>query len=262
MVHRVWAKGVNNVEFFERLLGAVPEGKLKEKRFVDRRYCSVDVTLKRDSGLSLPGVVKDLSVYGIRVEMKSPLKKDEIIQIQASRDKGPLAKGRYTQDTIKAKVVWARKKKSSEDFSAGLKFADTRSNLRDSWVFMLLNLLGFRVDYKQQRRGTVRFPTHIKVKYQEPQGYYSGWGTLADFSKGGMAILTNSQIPEKLSLDLEVGPYGNLPILFIRGKVVWSGYSKQEKTPMAGIEFHDIAKNQEKIVNKYILAIMDELMQK
>jgi len=250
------------MEFLDKIIGNIPQGKLKEKRFIDRRHCSVDVTLKRETGFSAPGAVKDVSVYGIRIETKVLLRKDEIVQVQASREKGPLAKGRFAQDTIKAKVVWARKKRSCDLFSAGLKFADTRANLRDSWIFTLLNLLGFKVDYKEQRRSTVRFPAHIKVKYQEPQGYYSGWGTLADFSKGGMAILTNTQIPEMLKLDLEVGPYGNLPILFIRGKVAWSGYSKMEKTPMAGIEFHEVARNQEKVVNRYILAIMDELMQK
>lgn len=249
------------MEFIEKLLGEVPQGKIKEKRFIDRRHCTVDVALKRETGFSAPGVVKDVSVYGIRVETKVLLKKDEIIQVQASREKGPLAKGRFAQDVIKAKVVWTRKKKNTDLFSAGLKFADTRANLRDSWIFTLLNLLGFRVDYKEQRRSTVRFPAHIKVKYQEPQGYYSGWGTLADFSKGGVAILTNSQIPEKLTLDLEIGPYGNLPILFVRGKVAWAGYSKVEKTPMAGIEFNEVARAQEKILNRYILAIMDELMQ-
>jgi hypothetical protein len=250
------------MDFLEKLMGKVPSSKAKEKRIADRRPCNIEVFIKKESEGDFPAIIKDIGIYGVRIEGTKSLKNGEMVSIQAVRDKGIFAKARFTQDSIKAMVVWARKKKGSSDFAAGLKFSDTRSNLRDSWVFIVLSLYGFKASYKEQRRRTVRFPTHLKVKYQEPQGYYNGWGTLVDLGQGGLSMLTNEQVQELVTLDLEIGPYQSLPITFLRGKVMWSGYSKAQKTPMMGVEFFGLQPPQIKMLNKYIIAIVEELAQK
>jgi hypothetical protein len=246
----------------EKLTGKLPENLTKEKRFADRRACAVDVFLIKEGKEPVPGVIRDIGVYGIRVEGKISLKKDEVITVQAIKDKGIFTKGRFKQESISTKVVWCRKKRNSPESAAGLKFSDSRTNLRDSWVFTLLNIYGFRINYGEQRRRAARFPTHLKVKYHEPQGYYNGWGNLIDLSNSGLSMLTNSEIPLHVTLEMEMGPYQNLPITFLKGKVAWSGYSKQQKTPIAGIEFYGLNDNQVKMLNKYLVAIVEELAQK
>ncbi len=246
----------------EKLTGKLPESMAKEKRFADRRACAVDVFLIKEGKEPVPGVIRDIGVYGVRVEGNISLKKDEIVTVQALKDKGVLTKGRFKQDCVKTKVVWSRKKRTSLEFTAGLKFSDTRTNLRDSWVFALLNIYGFRINYGEQRRRAARFPTHLKLKYHEPQGYYNGWGTLVDLGKGGLSMLTNTEIPMHVTLEMELGPYQNLPIIFLKGKIAWSGFSKQQKTPIAGLEFYGLNDVQIKMLNKYLVAVVEELAQK
>lgn len=251
------------MDFIEKLTGRVRPERLKEKRFVDRRTCDIDVALKvGEAGEIFPGKIKDIGIYGIRVECRKPLKKDDEIYVQVQKGKGVFAQRGFRYDTVKGKVVWTRKKKISADVIAGLKFADTRSVLRDSWVFLLLSLYGFKADYKIQRRRSVRFPMNIRVRYNEPQGYYSGGGTLVDIGIGGIAMLTQTQIPDKVSLDLEWGPYGRLQTMQVRGEVAWSGYSRRDKTPIAGVTFNQLNDHQTKLLNRYIIAVLEEIAQK
>lgn len=250
------------MNFFEKLTGKISTERLKEKRYIDRRRCDIEVLLNREDGEQLPGAIKDIGVYGVRVEASKQFKMGETVSIQVHKDKGIFEGGRFRNDTVRAKVVWIRKKKGASAFSAGLKFADTRNSLRDSWVFLVLSKYGFKVDYKIQRRRSVRFPTSIKIKYNEPQGYYTGFGTLVDIGSGGIAMMTNTQIPEQVTLDLEWGPYSNLQSVIVRGIVAWSGYSRRDKTPIAGVRFGELNEHQKKLLNKYIVAVVEELAQK
>lgn len=251
------------MDLFEKLTGKLRSEKIKEKRFADRRLCDIDASLYLE-GFKDPidCVIKDISVYGVRVESQRQLKKEDSVLIQVEKNKGIFTGRRFRSDTVKSKVVWARKKKNSPAFALGLKFADTRSNLRDSWVFLLLSLYGFKVNYDIQRRRSVRFPSSIRIRYNEPQGYYTGAGTLVDIGTGGIAMLTQTQIPDKVSLDLEWGPYGRLATMHIRGTVAWSGFSKRDKTPIAGVTFTELNSHQDRLLHKYIVAVVEDSAQK
>ncbi|MDQ7824292.1 MAG: PilZ domain-containing protein [Candidatus Eremiobacteraeota bacterium] len=250
------------MDFLSKITGKLPEQKIKEKRFVDRRHCSIDVTLLKDGKERIPAVIKDIAVYGLGMECSKPFRKDEQVDIIVPKDKGVFSKFRFSQDTVKARVVWTRKKKNVEIYAAGVRFADSRINLRDSWVFGLLGLYGFQVKYSEQRRKVIRYPTSIKVKYIEPRGYYNGWGTLVDLSLGGLSMLTHEEIQKQVVLDFELGPSHKLPILYLRGTITWNGYSKRDKTPIEGVEFVKLNAAQEKLLHKYMMDIVEELAQK
>lgn len=231
-----------------------------ERRFCGRARCEIEVFCESISGEAFPAVLSDFGCNGIRLRVPHQMEKGRYLMVAPLTGAAIPVKTRYTVNKIKAQVVWCRKRRKDSGFTMGLKFEETRQILKKSWIYCLLSTYGMETSHTYQRRKSVRISAELPVRYSEPKGHYSGTGRLVDLGMGGAGLMVNQKIDRGVKLDLEIGPVGKLPVLRAGGEVAWTGFSRREKTPVVGICFTGLSRNQAGILGRYARTLLREQM--
>ncbi len=227
-----------------------------ERRFSGRKNCDVSVQRMYDSAW-VDVTIKNISPYGLGLESEVPFKDGQIFELKADPVKEPFGKVLFKKDTISVETVWASKRRIDSKFTAGVKFIDTRTHLKDSWILSLIEQTGLRVDHKIHWRAYIRYPAFLDVHYDSLNGNFEGSGKMINISAGGIALETASTLPVHTNLNLRLGPEFGLQQVSAVGEVCWSSYLEATKTAMQGIAFQfPISEN--KLLYKYVetIAIM------
>ena len=245
------------MSFFDQIFNKSYDEMKKEKRISDRKRCNLPIFAIKDDQV-FKGLITDVSVYGMQIEIPVKLPKDAVINIQADRSNEPFYHNTaFKNDTVKAKIIRVSNKTHFDRYMYGIKYFDTKENLLDSFVFYLIKYFGFNTFYKSQKREYVRFTKAIKLKYQEPLGYHGGNGTLIDINDYGMALTTFNKLPKKIQLDVTLEEFEKVPCFTLRGEVMWVGLLKECKTAICGIKFGNLTNKQKELLKKLITAIVE-----
>jgi DNA-binding response OmpR family regulator len=103
---------------------------------------------------------------------------------------------------------------------------------------------------KRERRRQLRVPVQVPVLCTGVRSYHA---KTLDLCEGGMAIQFAERIANEESLRFSLELPGIDQKLELRGEVAWEGQTKQ-----AGVRFHDVTEQQQKILRKWLTSQLPE----
>ncbi len=227
---------------FKRLLpgGSTPT---EERREIVRVQCKVPAICRPlDGGKEMKVVVIDMGLRGIRIETPTKLGKNRSV-VMTRPNGGPGI----------CKVVWGRPKRFSQLFLAGLQFADTVENMRQSWIKQTLTQLGFSPGRIKEKRKHIRVPSEQRAVLSSTVGDDLTDGLLINLGIGGALVSLPIEVPKTVRVVLKVDPMGTLSPLEIPCTIRSCRKCKKSLKYLHGLRFED---QDNDLVRRYLALLM------
>ncbi|MDQ7823396.1 MAG: PilZ domain-containing protein [Candidatus Eremiobacteraeota bacterium] len=226
---------------------------IEEKRFSPRVRCLIDAQVTLPSGEGIKAAVVEVSLTGMRLSCDRKLSSGALVKIAPVKGEGLLRESKFPEGAVTMQVVWSRQRKTTRDYTAGLKFADTEKNLEGSWAAYVLDRYGIAVGFSTQRRKKSRIPVELSLSIALPLQQVVG--TVLDLGIGGMLVSTDIDISKKDILGFRVGPYRHLETLYCNGKIVHQKTDAPRKSYTYGIVFTKMKEKQVSLLNSYLTTL-------
>lgn len=223
---------------------------MKEKRFFPRIRCAVDVRCIDELNQYFDGVVVEASLYGMRMYTSMKLKPEETYTVEVIGGRGVFRDEPDAGNPIKMKVVWCKKHGTTHDYLAGLHYEDTRKNLQNSWVALLLQKYGVSVGIAIQKRRRIRIPADLPLAISIALD--TKIGKIMDIGMGGMLIATEANVRVKEVMRFRIGPYEQLEPLFCDGRILHERYVPSTKKWVYGVLFMEMSDKQSHLLSSYL----------
>ena len=227
---------------------------LDERRHLVRMRCHYDVQYRlvsRDSGRKQhPGTIVDMSLGGMKLRCFQAPKVGDTVEVTYSVPTTDIQ-----ESTIPCKVEWVRHRERDFVAFVGLAYDASKDVMKKSWVKMLLKQLGFQSDKVFQRRKFVRAECIIPTKavYQRVETLD---GRLYNLGAAGALLEARRALPEGEFVELQVGPFEDLPRLDVTGTVVQ--VNKQHANYLLGVEFGVLSERATTRLGEYIRHLLTE----
>ena len=222
-----------------------------ERRFSGRKDCDIPVLRKDTDSTSDIVVIKNISPYGFGLNSENPFREGQIYELEVEPSSDFFKLESFKNRIITVETIWISKRRQNSKFSAGVKFADTREYIKDSWVINLIESTGLSVDHKIHFRAYIRYPISMNVQYDGLSTNVGGYGMVVNIGAGGIAMETNSQIPLHTNLNLRLGPEFGLQQVSTVGEVRWSMPFVLENKFVHGISFQ-LPISENNLLYKYV----------
>lgn len=176
-----------------------------ERRQLVRVRCRIPIQI-RVGERTISGWVIDMGVQGIRIRTGIPLKKGQAVAIRATVSQ------QSSQAWVSCRVMWVRTVEGGKHCLSGIRFHETRDNLRRTWVHRLLRELGLNENSLHERREFIRVDGRIPVKMQSLRdgGPMQSVETL-NLGVAGLLLRTTRPLYPGEHYNCWVGPWGKLP---------------------------------------------------
>lgn len=228
---------------------------LREKRIAPRVSCRLLAAAQiRNKPAEL--IITDISETGAKVESNVKLGRNMTFPLSVRTTKAIFAEAEFKRNTVIVKVAWCRSRYGKR-FTAGLLFADSKENLRRSWVYYILDRFGVSPENIFKQRDSLRIFTEIPVSCEVKDGD-AITGVIENISLGGVLILTRREIPKDTLLTLSIGPYNAMRQLRVMGKVIRVTPAEKPSHWLTGVSFYEPGKGEIGSLRKLILNIMNE----
>ncbi|MBI3925854.1 MAG: PilZ domain-containing protein [Armatimonadetes bacterium] len=229
-----------------------PAYSTEERRELIRLRCRIPVTVST-AVQTVKGTVIDMGLRGMRLKVDHPLPPDQDVQVGH-----PSPSSQYDVDQVRCRTVWYRKRRFSGDLMVGLLYADTPANMARSWVKYVLRAIGFDDEVIYQRRRFVRAEADIVVDLFDRVGNRLTDGTVANLGVGGALVLSEVSLPQGTNVRLEIGPYGNFPILSMIAKLVGVRKDRDDGRYFLSLRFISPEPEQVELLGKYVISLLKE----
>lgn len=220
-----------------------PDWQYDERRELVRMRCHYDVEYRfRDKRHK--GQIVDMSLGGMKLRCFQPPLIGETVEVTY---KVPSVDS--LNQTVPCKVQWVRARDRDYVQFVGLAYDAPDEVLRRSWVKMLLKQLGFQPDKIFQRRRYVRAEcvVPVRVVYQRVNTFD---GRLYNLGVKGALVEGQTPLEPGELVELQVGPFEDLPFFSIMGKVAQQ--TNHHKTVLVGVEFTDVGDRNAKYLGQYL----------
>ncbi len=208
-----------------------------------RCYCHVEV---EQGAEKVKGVVTDLGVDGLR--LKCPVKLDEGAAINI-RYPGTDAGG------VKCQVIWSNPHPRYVESISGLKYDDSSDNLRQSWVRLVLQELGFDESRVYQRRKFIRANASIPARLEAPNKSQLT-ARVVNLGVGGALLEVNEEFPRDTPVELDMSLWRILPALSLGGVVLDSRRDPESGLVLTGMRFGEMNPQQVELLGKYVVYLL------
>lgn len=91
-----------------------------------------------------------------------------------------------------------------------------------------------------ERRRYMRFDANVDVEYKIPQRSVAGISATKDFSREGLRLSADRELPAGAELEIKVILPGDDRPIFARGEVIWSAQTDTEGITDTGIRLTQI----------------------
>jgi len=139
------------------------------------------------------------------------------------------------------------------DFTAGLRFTDSREKIDNSWIGLLLDKFGLVAgEETNYKRRSVRVAAGIPATWRVLGGEQDHHGTVQDLSLDGTLLEVDRNIAAREPVVLKIGPYKSLRLLACRATIVHTHHSRTTKTWFAGARFSGLDESQTELLRTYL----------
>lgn len=204
----------------------------EERRSLVRLKCSYRSIYGHSEG-RFPGTITDLGEGGLALTSRDPLKVGQVIKVYC-----PFVDVDGPNDPIEGEICWARG--LGELTNAGLRFTVSSH----SWVFSVLQLLGFSSLSSRSKRRWVRAECKLPARIGEREVQVENLGV------GGALVKAKPVLPVG-DATITVGPYLKFEALVIEGVV---GETRDDG--LQAFEFREMDGPQLKLLGLYLKALL------
>lgn len=214
-----------------------------------RSYCLVQLAV---DGEQHKGTVTDIGLEGIRLKsLSAPLVIGAEVAVSY-----PKSTPGFELGVVRCVVLWSQK--VGREMVAGLRYNDTKENMRRSWVRYVLTELGFDEARTYQRR------RHIRVDGSIPARLFQGEESLVPDARvvnlgiGGALVETRNEVPKGIDADLEISLWRILPTLCLSGAILDVRQEPGTGFFLVSIQFGALQADQIKLLGNYIINLINQ----
>lgn len=223
------------LELLESLAG-IEHWDFSDRRSTLRIPCGIDASLEH-SGKTVPVVVEDIGLQGLRLLVLGKVRKGSIVELSAPDKPG---------EPVRCRIEW--KREHPQGFVTGASFKDSAEQLSRSWLFQEVKSIGEEaVETKKRRRGVrVICNTSAQLKVQGEKIEIN----MIDLGLGGALIEGEGlEFQKGDTFRLAVGPLEELPRMVVNGSVVTV---HQRELPRYGVAFDSFFEGGVTDVERYL----------
>lgn len=225
-----------------------------ERRQLVRVRCRIPVQI-RCADRVISGWVIDIGVQGVRLRTAEPIKKGTEVSMRAT-----LAH-QSGQAWVGCRVMWSRATEDGLNWLGGIRFAETRENLRRTWVHKLLRELGLNDNSLRERREFIRADGSIPVRVQSLREPAAGVIEVESINVGvaGLLLRTTRPLYPGEHYRCWVGPWGKLPEVGpVPGEVLSSRPDRGGGASIVPVRFLELEEDTVRHLGQYVLTLLRE----
>ncbi len=220
----------------------------RERRELVRLECLYDIHGKTAAGKKFQGQIVDMGMKGMKLRTFEQVKAGDILSITY-----PVPILEIPMDTVVCKVLWTQTRPRDYVLFAGLGYAEDEKAMSRSWVKYLLKQLGFSKEKIFQKRKYVRAECFVPARILYKPGQWVE-GKLYNLGVGGALIEAAAPIETGDPLEINIGPFEDLPGFSISGTAVCR--REESRRHLHGIEFGDPNASQLRNLGKYLFFLL------
>jgi len=228
-----------------------------ERRDTPRIVVPINGTCATEDQRAFSATIADVGLYGMRLEVPKAQAVGAVLHVKVVRGQGIIALSNFEVDTIRTEVLWCRKAPAKKGHVLGVKYADTRSKLSNSWLRFIFQKFGLNTGSSTQRRRDIRIRSAVPVVITDNAGTTTS-GDCVNMGVGGVLVACQQVFPEQTRVSMEIGPYARLPRLAMKGTVVRRRLSKKADAWLLGIAFHGAEYEDSRVLSKYLLKVLQD----
>ena len=220
-----------------------PDWEYDERRELVRMRCHYEVQY-RFKDKRHQGQIVDMSLGGMKLRCFQTPQIGDTVEVTY---KVPAVNAQ--NQSIPCKVQWVRSRERDFVQFVGLAYDAGDEVLRNSWVKMLLKQLGFSPDKIFQRRKYVRAECFVPVRvvHERVKAFE---GRLYNLGARGALIEGQTPVEEGQLVELQVGPFEELPYFELTGTVVQQ--KQHHKNVLLGVEFGELSEKATNTLGRYL----------
>ncbi len=218
--------------FLSLVKGKGPSWSFEERRSLVRLKCNYRSMYSNAEG-RFPGTIQDLGEGGLNLSTRHPLKVGQWVTVYC-----PFVDVDGPHDPIEGQICWTQK--AGELTNSGLRFQVTPH----SWVFSILQLLGFSSLSSRSKRRWVRAECKLPARVGDREVQVENLGV------GGALVRAKPRLPEG-EATITVGPYLKLQALALAGEL-----SDPRDDGLQALEFRELDSAQLKLLGLYLKALL------
>jgi hypothetical protein len=201
----------------------------------------------------MPLVIRDLGPHSMQIQSEVKFEPGESLIVTAGKENPLLRESRYTVRDIHMVVLWSARKKDS--WLAGLRYADDRERVRNSWISRLNKDLGIDRFQTESKRTTIRISSGRPLRFKTLTNEEPLKGEVIDIGAKGM--LVEAQVNAKRGEEhrFRIGPYESLPYFVVNGVIAHIRYDIESRKFLAGVVFKSPDRHQQEMLRQYITTL-------
>lgn len=214
-----------------------------------RSYAQVQLAAGEEQ---FKGVVTELGLDGLRLKsLDAPLKEGQAWDIHYT-----LGPDGDPAGPVRVQTAWVRR--VGREYVAGARFADSRENMRRSWVRYLLQELGFDESCIYQRRQYIRVDSSIPARVFSGSNCVLHDGKLVNLGIGGALLEGETSLQKGAHLTLEMSLWRILPTLRLPVLVLDVRPDQNPERTLSCLQFGSMDAQQIKILGNYIINMINQ----
>ncbi len=224
---------------------------LSERRRALRVRCYAHVELTID-GEKYKGVATDIGLEGIRVKsVGAPLIAGSDIAVRY-----PGSTPGFELGVVRCQVLWAQR--VGREFVAGLRYADSKENMRRSWIRYLLMELGFDETRTYQRRKHIRVDGSLPARVFSEGEQFLVEPRVVNLGVGGALLEARNEGVRGIPVEVEISLWRILPTLCLAGHVIDVRQEPGTGLWLHSVQFTALDSDQIKLLGNYVINMINQ----
>ena len=215
----------------------------EDRRRIVRLRCHYDVKAETN-GKKFDATIVDMGLKGLRLRCFQALKVGSLVKVAT-----PVPIVGAEAEEVVCEVVWNKQPERNFVTFAGMVYKSDDKTMGRSWVKYFLKELGFSQELIYSKRRHVRAECFMEGKLVLRDGTPHKV-RLYNLGVGGALVELGQALELQQTVELQVGPYEELPPFVASGKLV--KVKKEGKLSLYGLEFGDLAGSEVKILGRYL----------
>lgn len=173
-----------------------PRPPLPQRRRTVRIPCQFAVSCLGSDRVRFPGVVKDMSLQGMRMEIPQQVEPGTLLAVVPST----------SSPAVTVRVVWCRVTPTPGTYVAGAVYQISGAVLERSWVKQALQSIGFSRVPAEERRGPARITVQLPASVQAEGKLGAMPARTVNLGAGGCLVDCPEQLETGQKINFTVGP--------------------------------------------------------
>jgi hypothetical protein len=214
-----------------------------------KTYCHVEISIE---GQTYKGVVTDMGLEGLRIKSQTaPMVVGLEFNVRCLQPMGVNDLG-----NVRCQSLWVQR--VGRELVSGMKYADTRENMKRSWVRHLLQELGFDDSRTFQRRKYMRIDSSIPARIFQGEESLLPDPRVVNLGIGGALVESRHETPAEQDVELEISLWRILPTLALPARIIDVRQEPGNQIYLHSLQFGDLTAEQTRLLGNYIINFINQ----